>query len=78
MIKNIQQNNNISKQDYNEAQVYLKNQIKQPKNLTDLKRNANIKLRQVQLARNQGDIETAAILAYEYQRIIQDINNYYK
>ena len=78
MIKNIQQNNNIAKQDYNEAQAYLKNQIKQPKNLADLKRNANIKLRQVQLARNQGDIETAAILAYEYQQIIQDINNYYK
>lgn len=78
MIKNIQQNNNITKQDYDNAQVYLKNQIKQPKNLADLKRNANIKLRQVQLARNQGDIETAAILAYEYQQIIQDINNYYK
>ena len=78
MIKNIQQNNNIAKQDYNEAQAYLKNQIKQPKNLTDLKRNANIKLRQVQLARNQGDIEIAAILAYEYKQIIQDINNYYK
>ncbi len=78
MIKNIQQNNNITKQDYDNAQAYLKNQIKQPKNLADLKRNANIKLRQVQLARNQGDIETAAILAYEYQQIIQDINNYYK
>lgn len=78
MIKNIQQNNNIAKQDYDNAQAYLKNQIKQPKNLADLKCNANIKLRQVQLARNQGDIETAAILAYEYQQIIQDINNYYK
>lgn len=78
MIKNIQQNNNIAKQDYDNAQAYLKNQIKQPKNLADLKRNANIKLRQVQLARNQGDIETAALLAYEYQQIIQDINNYYK
>ena len=78
MIKNIQQNNNITKQDYDNAQAYLKNQIKQPKNLADLKRNANIKLRQVQLARNQGDIETAAILAYEYQQIIQDINNYSK
>lgn len=78
MIKNIQQNNNIAKQNYDNAQAYLKNQIKQPKNLADLKRNANIKLRQVQLARNQGDIEKAAILAYEYQQIIQDINHYYK
>ena len=78
MIKNIQQNNYTAKQKYDETQAYFKNQIKQPKNLADLKRNANIKLYQVKLARNQGDIETAAILAYEYQQIIQDINNYYK
>lgn len=63
---------------YDKTQEYLKNQIKQPKNLADLKRNANIKLRQVQLARQQGDLEVAAILAYEHQQIINDINNYCK
>lgn len=78
MSENLRLNSYLSNQNYDKAQEYLKNQIKQPKNLADLKRNANIKLRQVQLARNQGDIETAAILAYEYQQIIQDINNYYK
>ena len=78
MIKNVPQNSNVINQNYDTAQQYLSNQIKQPKNLTDLKRNANLKLQQVQLARKQGDIEMAAILAYEYQRIIQDINNYYK
>lgn len=78
MLENLRLNSYLSNQNYDKAQEYLKNQIKQPKNLADLKRNANIKLRQVQLARNQGDIETAAILAYEYQQIIQDINNYYK
>ncbi len=75
MIEKIQQNNSIARQDYNKSQEYLSNQIKQPKNLADLKRNASIKLRQLQLARQQGDIEKAAILAYEHQQIIRDINN---
>lgn len=69
------QNNNVN---YNMAQEYLSNQIKEPKNLADLKRNANLKYRQVQLARANGDLELAATLAYEHQRILQDINNYYK
>ncbi len=63
---------------YDKAQQYLSNQIKQPQNLADLKRNANLKMRQVELARANGDLELASILAYEHQRIIQDINNYYK
>lgn len=67
----------IQTTNYDKTQMYLKSQIKQPKNLNDLKRNANIKARQVQLARANGDLETAAILAYEHQQIIQDINNYY-
>lgn len=71
MVDSIQTTN------YDKTQMYLKSQIKQPKNLNDLKRNANIKARQVQLARANGDLETAAILAYEHQQIIQDINNYY-
>jgi|GEM_PF-3000975 hypothetical protein len=68
--------NNISH--YDMAQQYLKSQINQPKDLADLKRNANIKLRQVQLARAQGDLEVAAVLAYEHQQIVNDINNYYR
>lgn len=71
MVDSIQTTN------YDKTQMYLKSQIKEPKNLNDLKRNANIKARQVQLARANGDLETAAILAYEHQQIIQDINNYY-
>ncbi len=67
----------IQTTNYDKTQMYLKSQIKQPTNLNDLKRNANIKARQVQLARANGDLETAAILAYEHQQIIQDINNYY-
>lgn len=63
---------------YNTVQEYLSSQIKQPQNLADLKRNANIKMRQVQLARVQGDSELASILAYEYQQIVNDVNNYYK
>lgn len=63
---------------YDKAQQYLSNQIKQPQNLADLKRNANLKMRQVELARANGDLELASILAYEHQRIIQNINNYYK
>lgn len=63
---------------YDKAQLYLRNQIKQPENLADLKRNANLKMQQVKLARANGDLELASILAYEHQRIIQDINNYYK
>ena len=60
-------------------QQYLSNQIKpQAENLADLKRNANLKLKQVQLARANGDLALAAQLAYEHQMIIQDINNYYK
>lgn len=70
MVDKVQNNN------YNKAQEYLHNQIKQPQNLVDLKRNANIKLRQVELARANGDMERAAILAYEYQRIINDINSF--
>lgn len=68
----------MSSINYDRTQQYLKNQIKQPKNLADLKRNANLKLRQVELARANGNFEIAAILAYEYQRIVQDINSYYK
>ncbi len=63
---------------YDKAQEYLKNQIKQPENLADLKRNANFKLRQVELARAHGDLEMASILAYEHQQIIRDIKSYYK
>lgn len=68
----------VKSSNYDRTQQYLSNQIKQPKNLADLKRNANLKMRQVELARENGDIELASILAYEHQRIIQDINNYYK
>ena len=71
MVDSIQTTN------YDKTQMYLKSQIKEPKNLNDLKRNANIKARQIKLARANGDLETAAILAYEHQQIIQDINNYY-
>lgn len=78
MLDGIQYSNNISKRNYDKTQQYLKSQIKQPHSLADLKRNANLKLRQVQLARAQGDLEIAAILAYEHQQIIQDINNYGK
>lgn len=78
MIDGIQYGNNVSNRNYDKAQQYLKSQIKQPKNLADLKRNANLKLRQVQLARAKGDLEVAAVLAYEYQQIIQDIYNYGK
>lgn len=63
---------------YQKTQQCLSEQIVQPKNLTDLKRNANLKMRQVQLARENGDFELASVLAYEHQRILQDINNYYK
>lgn len=77
-MNGIQAGNNIPNQNYAKTQEYLKSQIKQPKSLADLKRNANLKLRQVQLARAQGNLEVAAILAYEHQQIIQDINNYYK
>lgn len=73
MVDSIQNSN------YNRAQQYLSNQIKpQAENLADLKRNANLKMRQVELARANGDLELASILAYEHQQIIQDINNYYK
>lgn len=65
-------------QNYSYTQDYLASQIQQPKNLTDLKRNANLKLSQLKLARTNGDIEKASILAYEYERILQDIDNYYK
>ena len=68
----------IRTSNYDRMQQYLSNQIKQPQNLTDLKRNANLKMRQVELARTNGDLELASILAYEHQQIIQDINNYYK
>lgn len=68
----------IRTSNYDRMQQYLSNQIKQPQNLTDLKRNANLKMRQVELARANGDLELASILAYEHQQIIQDINNYYK
>lgn len=78
MLDGIQYSNNISKRNYDKTQQYLKSQIKQPRSLADLKRNANLKLRQVQLARAQGDLEIAAILAYEHQQIIQDINTYGK
>ena len=70
--------NSIQNFNYDKAQQYLSNQIKQPQNLADLKRNANLKMRQVQLARANGDFELASILAYEHQQIVQDINNYYK
>lgn len=78
MTNNIQCKTELSGQNYDTAQEYLKSQIVQPKNLADLKRNANLKYRQVELARANGDIESAAILAYEHQRILQDINNYNK
>ena len=68
----------IKSSNYDRTQQYLSNQIKQPKNIADLKRNANLKMRQVELARVNGDLELASILAYEHQQIIQDINNYYK
>lgn len=74
MVNKVQNNSS----NYQKAQTYLSNQITQPRNLADLKRNANIKYRQVQLARSQGDLDLAATLAYEHQMIIQDINNYYK
>lgn len=70
--------NSIQNFNYDKAQQSLSNQIKQPQNLADLKRNANLKMRQVQLARANGDFELASILAYEHQQIVQDINNYYK
>lgn len=73
MINNIQHCNNVSNRDYDKIQQFLKNQIKQPQNLAGLKRNANLKFQQLQLARAQGDLEIAAILTYEYQQIIQDI-----
>lgn len=63
---------------YNQLQQNLSGQIKQPHDLNDLKRNANLKYTQLQMARAQGDFELAANLAYEHQRILQDINNYYK
>lgn len=64
---------------YNRAQQYFSNQIKpQAENLADLKRNANLKMRQVELARANNDLELASVLAYEHQQIIQDINNYNK
>lgn len=72
-MKNVQR---ISPENYNQAQNYLSEQIKQPKNLADLRRNANLKMRQVQLARSQGDLELAAVLAYEHSRILNDIKNY--
>ena len=78
MLGSIQYSNNVSNRNYDKTQQYLKSQIKQPRSLADLKRNANLKLRQVQLARAQGDLEIAAILAYEHQQIIQDINTYGK
>ncbi len=78
MIDGIQYGNNISSRNYDKIQQYLKSQIKQPNSLADLKRNANLKLRQLQLARQQGDMEVAAILAYEHQQIVQDMNNYNK
>lgn len=68
----------VKNSNYDRMQQYLSNQIKQPQNIADLKRNANLKMRQVVLARANGDMELASILAYEHQRIIQDINNYYK
>ena len=78
MIDGILYGNNISSQNYDKAQQYLKSQIIQPHSLADLKRNANLKLRQLQLARQQGDMEVAAILGYEHQQIVQDIDNYDK
>lgn len=78
LLKGLQNSNYIRYEAYDNAQNYLSNQIKQPKDLNDLKRNADIKQRQVKLARAQGDLELASILAYEHQSIIQDINTYYK
>lgn len=73
MIDSIQNSN------YDRVQQYLSNQIKpQAENLTDLKRNANLKLCQVELARKKGDFNLASKLAYEHQQIVQDINNYNK
>lgn len=72
MIDSIQNSN------YDRAQQYFSNQIKQPQNLADLKRNANLKMRQLEFARQNGDLDLASRLAYEYQQILQDINNYDK
>lgn len=74
MVNSVQ--NNMS--NYDRTQQYLSNQIKQPQNLADLKRNANLKKRQLELARQNGDLDLASRLAYELQQILQDINNYYK
>ncbi len=73
----LQQGNNYLSNNYLYAQEYLASEIKQPQNLVDLKRNANLKFCQLELARAKGDLEMASILAYEYERILQDINNYY-
>lgn len=74
MVNSVQ--NNMS--NYDRTQQYLSNQIKQPQNLADLKRNANLKMRQLELARQNGDLDLASRLAYEHQQILQDINNYDK
>ncbi len=76
-MNKIQENISVN-QNYSYVQDYLSSQIKQPKNLADLKRNANFKRCQLELARENGDLEKASILAYEYERIMRDINNYYK
>ena len=77
-MNKLQQRNSSVNQNYSYIQDYLSSQIKQPKDLTDLKRNANLKRSQLELARANGDLEKASILAYEYERILQDIDNYYK
>ena len=75
-MNKIQENISVN-QNYSYVQDYLSSQIKQPKNLADLKRNANFKRCQLELARENGDLEKASILAYEYEIIMRDINNYY-
>lgn len=68
----------VSNDSYSQLQQNLSNQINQPKDLNDLKRNANLKYTQLQMARAQGDFDLASNLAYEHQRILQDIKNYYR
>lgn len=59
---------------YQNHQERLANNIVDPNSVADLRRNAAIKLQQVQLARAQGDFQKAAVLNSEYQAIVQDIN----
>ena len=60
--------------EYQQKQKQLANSIVQPRNVSDLERNAQIKRQQINLARQYGDFELANTLQGELANIYSDIN----